>query len=243
MTRRNLGRPRRPNSFFSDFEPGTYLALISYGVEGYHRARLGDERSFDTTVNTRLFQPDHARSVHQHDGASRPQRVPAGTSTTAWRTTLELHRLEGADKLPYHIDGVTYHLPVDFYVFSARGEAGERRNFVAYDHALAFTSNGQVHHHWTPQEFRYKTHLKEALRPRVRRRGDRRTPDRGANLTLHTRPIATSFPVTTLCVSRMRLRRSWMRGTSSPTSTVNSSGKQSRGRVPPQSRPSRSQSK
>jgi hypothetical protein len=51
------------------------------------------------------------------------------------------------------------HLPISFYVFSAPGETGERRNFIARDHALVFTSNGQVHHHWTPQEFRYKTRL------------------------------------------------------------------------------------
>jgi hypothetical protein len=46
-----------PVTAFPDFEPGTHLALISYGVEGYHRARQGDEKSFDTVADTRLFAP------------------------------------------------------------------------------------------------------------------------------------------------------------------------------------------
>ncbi len=40
-----------------EFEPGMHLALISYGVEGIHRQREGDEKSFDTIANTRLFKP------------------------------------------------------------------------------------------------------------------------------------------------------------------------------------------
>jgi hypothetical protein len=68
-------------------------------------------------------------------------------------------RREDEERLPYNIGGTTYHLPVRFWVFSAPREAGERRNFVARDHAVVFTSNGQVHHHWTPQDFRYRTRL------------------------------------------------------------------------------------
>ena len=147
-----------PASEFPDFEPGTYLALISYGVEGYHRARLGDERSFDTTVNTRLFQPiTPVRFTNTMVRADRNEYLRG--LQRRLEDNPRADRLKGADKLPYHIDGVTYHLPVHFYVFSAPGEAGERRNFIAYDHAFVFTSNGQVHHHWTPQEFRYKTQL------------------------------------------------------------------------------------
>jgi hypothetical protein len=145
-------------SEFPDFEPGTYLALVSYGVEGYHRARLGDERSFDTALNTRLFQPvTPVRFTNTMVRADRNEYLRG--LHRRFEDNPRTDRLEGTDKLPYHVDGVTYHLPVHFYVFSARGEAGERRNFVAYDHALAFTSNGQVHHHWTPQDFRYKTKL------------------------------------------------------------------------------------
>lgn len=40
-----------------EFKPGTHLALISYGVDGIHRQHEGDEKSFDTIANTRLYKP------------------------------------------------------------------------------------------------------------------------------------------------------------------------------------------
>src|SRR6266568_385147 len=61
--------------------------------------------------------------------------------------------------ISYGVDGVTYQLPVRYWFFAKRGEAGERKNFVAHDHAVLLTSNGQVHAHWTPQRFRYRTEL------------------------------------------------------------------------------------
>ncbi len=39
--------------------------------------------------------------------------------------------------------------PITYHLFNKRGEPGERRKFVASDHVVVFTSNGQVHHHWT----------------------------------------------------------------------------------------------
>src|SRR5690606_30270124 len=36
---------------------------------------------------------------------------------------------------------------------------GTRRRFVAKGHALVFTSNGQVHHHWSPAQFKFRTNL------------------------------------------------------------------------------------
>jgi hypothetical protein len=147
-----------PAADFPEFEPGTYLALISYGVEGYHRARLGDERSFDTVLNTRLFQPiTPVRFTNTMARADRNEYLRG--LARRMDDNPRADRREGTDRLPYHINGTTYHLPVRFYVFSAPGDTGERRNFVARDHAVVFTSNGQVHHHWSPQEFRYKTRL------------------------------------------------------------------------------------
>lgn len=147
-----------PASVFPEFEPGTYLCLISYGVEGYHRARLGDERSFDTVLNTRLFRPiTPVRFMNTMVRASRNEYLRG--LFRRLEDNPRPDRREGTDKLPHHIDGITYHLPVRFYVFSAPGTAGERRNFVAHNHAVVFTSNGQVHKHWTPQDFRYQTRL------------------------------------------------------------------------------------
>jgi hypothetical protein len=147
-----------PASAYEEFEPGTYLALISYGVEGYHRARLGDERSFDTVLNTRLLEPiTPVRFTNMMVRADRNEYLRGLHRRLVDNPRPD--RREGHDRLPYHIDGTTYHLPVTFYAFAAPQEKGERRNFVAKDHALVFTSNGQVHHHWTPQDFRYRTRL------------------------------------------------------------------------------------
>lgn len=65
----------------------------------------------------------------------------------------------GSQALPFRVNGRTYHLPVRFWVFAAPGEDGARRRFVAKDHALIYLSNGQVHKHWTPAEFRNRTSL------------------------------------------------------------------------------------
>ncbi len=145
---------------YPDFQPGTHLTLVSYGVEGFHRARLGDERSFDTVLNTRLFEP--MTPVRFTNTITRPDRREY---LRGLRRRLEdnprADRRGGEEVLPYNFNGTTYHLPIRYQLFSKRGEEGDRRRFVAYDHAVMFTSNGQVHYHWTPQEFKYKTNLKK----------------------------------------------------------------------------------
>ena len=142
----------------TSFLPGTYLALISYGVEGYHRARLGDERSFDTVLNTRLFRPVlPIRFSNQMIRTGRKEYL-RGLGVRLENNPRK-ERAEGSEYLPYRSNGTTHHLPIRFYVFPKGGESGERRKFVAHNHAVIFTSNGQVHKHWNPQEFRIKTGL------------------------------------------------------------------------------------
>jgi hypothetical protein len=145
-----------PASVYPQFEPGTHLALVSYGVEGFHRARSGDERSFDMVLNTRLFDPivpvrftnEITRSKNEYlRGLSR--RLTDNPSPD--RPTDE-------EELLYTYDGVSYKLPVRYYIFPT-GDTGTRRRFVAKNHALVFTSNGQVHHHWDPPAFRLRTRL------------------------------------------------------------------------------------
>lgn len=148
-----------PASEFPDFEPGTQLTLISYDVEGFHRARSGDEKSFDTVLNTRLFKP--ITPVRFTNEITRGKNEYLRGLRLRLETNRRSDRPEGEERLPFNISGETYHLPVKFYVFSAPGESGERRNFVARNHAVVYTSNGQVHHHWTPQEFRHKTRLRK----------------------------------------------------------------------------------
>lgn len=141
---------------FPEFGPGTHLALIGYRVEGFHRRREGDERSFDVVANTRLFRPV-------------TPILFTNETTRSRRTTLQGldHRLErsehdfssGFETLPFTHNGDVYLLPVSYVLFSKPREPGGRDKFVARDHAVLFTSNGQVHHHWTPAEFRNRTGL------------------------------------------------------------------------------------
>jgi hypothetical protein len=71
-------------------------------------------------------------------------------------------RREGTETMPFRVNGSTYHLPITYHYFEAgkREAAGAKRNFVAHDHAVLFTSNGQVHKNWTPAELRGRTDLK-----------------------------------------------------------------------------------
>jgi len=145
-------------SEFPKFEPGTFVSLISYGVEGYHRARLGDERSFDTVLNTRLFSPvTPVQFSHRISGRARNEYL-RGLERRLEDNPRD-DRRKGTNVLPFRANGETYHLPIRYYVFAAKGEPGELRKFVAHDHAVVFTSNGQVHHHWTPVAFKSRSGL------------------------------------------------------------------------------------
>lgn len=145
-----------PASSFPDFGPGTHLALIGYRVDGFHRQREGDEKSFDVVANTRLLKP------------VMPVRF-VNETTRGRNTTLRglENRLDnafrdfptGSETLPFTHAGTTYLLPMRYTLFEKPREAGGRDKFVAHDHAVMFTSNGQVHHHWTPTEFRNRTQL------------------------------------------------------------------------------------
>lgn len=144
-----------PADEFPEFAPGTYLALISYGVEGLYRARGSDERSFDTMLNTRLYKP--VMPVYFKNEIARAERGD-NIRGLAHRLEQTAHDFQtGEEVLPFHYAGTTYPLPVRHVLFKAPGGPGERRKFVAKDHAVLFTSNGQAHHRWTPAEFRART--------------------------------------------------------------------------------------
>jgi hypothetical protein len=140
------------------FGPGTHLALISYGVEGYHRARHGDEKSFVTVADTRLFDSVLPIRFSDQVHEQADPRILAGLGSRLERNPRP-DRKEGRKLLPFHTGGKTHQLPVRFWFFARKGEAGERKNYVASDHAVLLTSNGQVHKHWTPQEFKLRTGL------------------------------------------------------------------------------------
>ncbi len=146
-----------PAADFPDFDPGTHLALIAYDTEGLGR-RSGDEKSFDTILNTRLFRP--VLPIKYRNNLTRSDRDET-LRGLAYRLDNNPGDpgTEGSDTLPFNHKGTTYQLPIRFRLFAKKGERGERRNFVAYGHALLITSNGQVHSHWTPQDFKLHTKL------------------------------------------------------------------------------------
>lgn len=146
-----------PASTYPEFDPGTHLALISYGVEGFHRVRSGDERSFDTILNTRLLKP--IMPVRFTNEAARSKNEYLRGLQRRLDDNPSPDRATDEEELLYTYGGTSYRLPVRYYVFPPGGSAGARRRFVAKSHALVFTSNGQVHHHWTPNDFRNRTSL------------------------------------------------------------------------------------
>lgn len=146
-----------PAADFPAFEPGTHLALIAYDTEGLGR-RSGDEKSFDTILNTRLFRP--VLPIKYRNNITRVDREET-LRGLAYRLDNNPGDpgTEGSDTLPFNHKGTTYQLPIRFRLFAKRGDKGERRNFVAHGHTLLITSNGQVHSHWSPQDFKLHTKL------------------------------------------------------------------------------------
>jgi hypothetical protein len=146
-----------PAAEVPDFEPGTHLALVSYRVDGFHRRFEGDERSFDTVTNTRLFRP--VLPILFRNMIVRGEKRATTLRGLEHRLDNAKHELnEGEDHLPFYYDGTTYQLPVRYVLFASKpGDSGGRRSFMAKDHAVLFLSNGQTHHHWSPQQFKTKT--------------------------------------------------------------------------------------
>lgn len=152
-----------PASVYPEFEPGTHLALISYGVNGFHRSFSGDELTFATVLNTRLFEP--VMPVKFTNEITRGRNEYLRGLSQRFADNPRKDRLSDDDTMLYTTGGTTYQLPVKYYVFPTGKDAdgkdkpGARKNFVARGHALMFTSNGQVHHHWTPERFKADTKL------------------------------------------------------------------------------------
>jgi hypothetical protein len=157
-----------PASEYPDFAPGTHLALINYGTERLHAIGHSDNpNSFERVLDTRLFRPVTPIWMHNKLTKDHPR------SHRGLGRRFDEHprpdRREGESNLPFRIGGVTYQLPVKFYFFRpARprqdgkvDSTGQKRNFVADGHTVMFTSNGQVHHHWTAPVFREKTKLRQ----------------------------------------------------------------------------------
>ena len=157
-----------PAEEYPEFEPGTHLALINYGTERLHAIRHSDNpNSFERVLDTRLFNPVMPVRLENHLMNDHP-RTRRGLARR-FEDNPRPDRREGRSIMPFRLGDATYQLPVRFYFFTpprslTDGKAdttGQKKNFVADGHAVMFTSNGQVHHHWTPVEFRERTRLRQ----------------------------------------------------------------------------------
>jgi hypothetical protein len=151
-----------PAVAFSDFAPGTHLALINYGTEHIHAVTQHSDspKSFERVLDTRLFHPVAATRVTNHLIRDDHPRVRRGLSRR-FEENPRSDRREEEGALPYRVGGKTYQLPLKYFYFETQqgSTKGQKANFVAAGHTVIFTSNGQVHHHWTPPEFRDRTGL------------------------------------------------------------------------------------
>ena len=156
-----------PARDYPEFDYGTHLALINYGTERIHVGHSDSPNSFDRIIDTRLFRPVCAVRLHNHLAKDHP-RTRSGL-VRRFEDNPREERKENSQLLPFRVGGTTYQLPVNYYVFpvprtGSSGEAitvGQKANFVAAGHTVMFTSNGQVHHHWTPVDFRERTKLRQ----------------------------------------------------------------------------------
>jgi hypothetical protein len=138
-----------------DFPIGTKLILVEYQVKGFHRAFSGDNRAFQAVANTRLHDPVIPFRQISHIVKTPEPRAVYGLGKSLADDPPNLH---GRERLPFQVDGVTFQLPIDWWVFpAAAGKPGGRDSRVAIGHVVSFTSSGQVHHHWDKARFKAVT--------------------------------------------------------------------------------------
>ena len=157
-----------PAASYPDFEPGTQLSLISYGVEYiWVGTRLGDERSFDTLLNTRLFEPVLPVRFNHFQQRDSPANL-RGLSKRLHDSPGNPPRPHATETLPFSASGITYHLPISFWAFAGpTDDTDQRRRFVAKEHVVCFTSNGQVHHHLNQADFSHSIPTLKKLADRI----------------------------------------------------------------------------
>lgn len=138
------------------FEPGTYLALVSYNTEGFHTGR-NDRTSLEFVLNTRLWRPALPVTLMNHVAKNDHPKTHQGRGPQ-FEGTPRKDRQTFADVMPFAMNGATHHLPVAVYYFEAGASAdvGGMRNFIAKDHAALLLANGQTHKHWDKQELRLR---------------------------------------------------------------------------------------
>lgn len=135
------------------FEYGTYLALIEYQVNGFHRRRSGDARMFQNVARTRLHEPVIPFRQISHIVSNPENRYVWGLKR--FLDEEEPAESAGEDSMPFEVDGTVHQLPISWWVF----RENDRDKRVAPGHVVSFTSSGQIHHHWDKNRARSATRL------------------------------------------------------------------------------------
>ena len=156
-----------PASEVSEFEPGTYLALVSYATDGFHTGR-NDRTSLEFVINTRLWRPPLPVTLMNHVAKGDHPKTHQGRGSQLEGRPRE-DRKQFSDVIPFRMNGATRHLPVDVYYFEGgpSGDKGSMRNFVARDHAVLLLANGQAHKHWDQGELKLRADKLPKLYDRI----------------------------------------------------------------------------
>ena len=151
----------------AEFEPGTYLALVSYATEGFHTGRK-DRTSLEFVINTRLWRPPLPVTLMNYVAKGGHPKTHQGRGPQ-FDTAPREDRQRFRDVMPFRMNGATRHLPVDVYYFEGgpSGDVGSMRNFIAQGHAVLLVANGQAHKHWDQQELRYRADKLTKLYDRI----------------------------------------------------------------------------
>lgn len=150
-----------------EFEPGTYLALVSYATDGFHTGR-NDRTSLEFMVNTRLWRPPMPVMLVNHVAKGDHPKTHQGRGPQ-FDAVPRADREVFHDVLPFRMNGQTRHLPISVFYFEGgpAGDVGAMRNFIAQGHSVLLLANGQVHKHWDSRELRYRADRLTKLYDRV----------------------------------------------------------------------------
>ncbi len=156
-----------PANEVPEFEPGTYLALVSYATEGFHTGR-NDRTSLEFVINTRLWRSPMPVTLMNHVAKGDHPKVHQGRGEQ-FEAAPRKDRREFHDVMPFRMNGQTHHLPIDVFYFEggASGDIGSMRNFIAQGHSALLLANGQAHKHWDSQELRNRADRLTKLYDRI----------------------------------------------------------------------------
>lgn len=157
-----------PASEVPEFEPGTYLALVSYATDGFHYTSRNDRRSLEFIINTRLWRSPMPVTLMNHVAKGDHPKIHQGRGEQ-FDAAPRKDRREFHDVMPFRMNGQTHHLPIDVFYFEGghSGDVGSMRNFIAQGHSTLLLANGQAHKHWDRQELRNRADRLTKLYDRI----------------------------------------------------------------------------